>query len=445
MENKNIMICLEGLDIGGVETAVFNQAILLTECGHKVIILSKSGIYTELLREKGIICIDFSFELGNNFCQKKTNKIIKLINEYKIDEVHINQFPCILSAVPAYVISNVPYVAYSHVGIEGVYDWYKNTFNLSEDIFTYFFKSAHKVIAITESAKNTIINRFAIEEDKIIVKNNGFNFSMINGMENKRVEKISNMLIISRITNEKETSIKNAIDLFTEYLKKHKESKLTIIGDGELKENIEEYIKNTGADDSVNMVGAKNNVLEYINENDIVIGMGRCILEAIAMKKIAVISGYDTLKSIVTENNIEEAVKQNFSGRNMRAITKEEMLEEFEKMTIEDINKTIEYNYNYAYKYLNLKNDIYVVKDKVNSDVAISSLFELVIKLQEKRVEFEKEKEREKEELLKRMELNKEKELEYKESEILQLRKELAEVYNSKRWKLAEKISKIFH
>lgn len=257
MGNKNIMICLESLDIGGVETAVFNQTIAFVEYGHKVIILAKKGIYTELLKEKGIICIDFSFELGNNFFQEKIDKIIELINKYKINEVHINQFPCILSVVPACMISNVPYIAYSHVGIEGVYEWYETTFNLYEDIFTFFFKNAYKIIAITESAKSNIINRFSINGDKIIVKNNGFNFSTINEIEAKPVDRINNMLIISRITCEKEISIKNAIDLFIEYWKKHKDVKLTIIGDGELKENIEEYIKSTGVSNCINMIGQK--------------------------------------------------------------------------------------------------------------------------------------------------------------------------------------------
>ena len=67
------------------------------------------------------------------------------------------------------------------------------------------------------------------------------------------------------------------------------------------------------------------------------------------------------------------------------------MLEELEKMITEDIKKITEYNYNYAYEHLNIKNDIHVVEEKIDSNIAISSLFELVIKLQGKIIDVEKE------------------------------------------------------
>ena len=46
---KNVLICLERLDIGGVETFVLNQATVLLSKGHTVVILAKKGLYTEKL------------------------------------------------------------------------------------------------------------------------------------------------------------------------------------------------------------------------------------------------------------------------------------------------------------------------------------------------------------------------------------------------------------
>ena len=43
---KNVLICLERLDIGGVETFVLNQATVLLSKGHTVVILAKKGLYT---------------------------------------------------------------------------------------------------------------------------------------------------------------------------------------------------------------------------------------------------------------------------------------------------------------------------------------------------------------------------------------------------------------
>ena len=96
---KNILICLEALNIGGVETFVVNQASVLLSKGHTVVILAKEGLYTEKLKQEGATCIDFTFELGEKLYPDKIKEIQEIIEKYKINEVHINQFPCILSAM----------------------------------------------------------------------------------------------------------------------------------------------------------------------------------------------------------------------------------------------------------------------------------------------------------------------------------------------------------
>ena len=45
MNKQTVLICLERLDIGGVETAVINQTIALIKKGINVVILAKEGIY----------------------------------------------------------------------------------------------------------------------------------------------------------------------------------------------------------------------------------------------------------------------------------------------------------------------------------------------------------------------------------------------------------------
>ena len=94
MKNKAILICLERLDVGGVETSVFNQSLAFKEKGYNVIVLAKNGIYTEKLREKGITCIDFEFNLGNEIDNDKTKRIVEIIKQYNVGQVHIHQLPC---------------------------------------------------------------------------------------------------------------------------------------------------------------------------------------------------------------------------------------------------------------------------------------------------------------------------------------------------------------
>ena len=72
MKNKAILICLEKLGVGGVETSVYNQSLAFKEKGYNVVVLAQKGIYTEKLEAKGITCIEFEFKLGNEIDAAKT-------------------------------------------------------------------------------------------------------------------------------------------------------------------------------------------------------------------------------------------------------------------------------------------------------------------------------------------------------------------------------------
>ncbi len=61
--DMNILICLNKLDIGGVETAVINQIAKLTELGHNIIVLAKKGVYAEKVEEIGAKIVEFDFQL----------------------------------------------------------------------------------------------------------------------------------------------------------------------------------------------------------------------------------------------------------------------------------------------------------------------------------------------------------------------------------------------
>ena len=63
--DMNILICLNKLDIGGVETAVINQVEKLTELGHNIIVLAKRGVYAEKVEKIGATIVEFDFQLCN--------------------------------------------------------------------------------------------------------------------------------------------------------------------------------------------------------------------------------------------------------------------------------------------------------------------------------------------------------------------------------------------
>lgn len=388
MKKGNILIALEKLDIGGVETYVYTQAIQLKRMGYNVVILSAKGIYSDILTSKGIQCIEFDFEDKLYYNLEKINKILEIFKKYDIKEVHINQFPAMNVLFPACIISNVPYVVYLHMasGIindekSNVYDFYSKTYCTYDENFELLFKYAHKIVAITSTIKDYIIKRYNIEKkEKCIVIPNSIDFEEYNSK--KEVDSLKNILIVSRFSEIKMQSITNAIKLYKTLKKSNKEPMtLTIVGDGPKREEIKKYIDDNEIEDVI-FTGAKSNVKEYIEANDLVIGLDRCMIEALAMKRLAVISGYDGIKGLITRGIIDEAIKENFCGKDLPDKNMEEIAQQILKLNQDKIKEITEDNYNIINKKLDIKKNIYCIDiEDYKYDIDISEFMRHMVKI----------------------------------------------------------------
>lgn len=454
---KNVLICLERLDIGGVETFVVNQATVLLSKGHTVVILAQKGLYTEKLEQKGAICIDFTFTLESKFDIEKMKQIQEIIRKYEINEVHINQFPCILSAMPASIFCNIPYIAYSHAGIDDVFDWFMDTFDIYAYIFEVYFQNAYKVITIKQEAKNRLIERFGIQDEKIEIIYNSIDYEEIDQIRKEEENQKRRFLLISRLSEDKKDSLYNAINLFKTYKNKVENANLIIIGSGTMQSELEEYVKNLQIKD-IEFKGPTSNVLAYINHADIVLGLGRCILEAIAMKKIAIILGHKELKGIVTPENIQMACQGNFAGDNLPTYDMETVTQDLINLDNIEIQQIQEGNDSFARANLNARINYHnVIQEDIHMQIPsdIVKLLSYIIKKQEemdkKQEEFAKEQEVLKNDIRLLNENNREiqeknqKQINEQKERIQVLEKEREEIYASKRWRYTEKLSKFLH
>ena len=357
MSKGNIMLCLLRLDIGGIETYVLNQTKELISRGYNIVILAKDGIYKDKFQSLGATCINFEFRFSQGYDLKQSKKIEDIIQKYEIDEVHIHQFDCITAVFPACICSNTPYIAYVHTGITGAYNWFEESFTGYDTIFNMYFTLAEKIIAITDDAVNENQNKYNINKEKYLIIPNSIDFSEFsNPIIPKKIE---NFLIISRLDEEKKVSLKNSINIFKAYLKENENAKLVIVGDGTIKNFVEEEIKEIK--ENVQILGARNDVIDIIKQNDVVIALNRCILEAVASKKIAIISGYDGSNNIIIPENIKKAADLNFSGKNLENKEITEIIEFLKKLNEEKIEEIVNQNYEFAYENLNIKNNLYLL------------------------------------------------------------------------------------
>lgn len=442
---KNIMICLEKMGIGGIETSVLNQAIEYKKRGINPIIVAANGIYSDFLKENDITFEEVDFPLENNVDSNKTKRIMEIIEKYEVEQVIINQLPCILSVMPACIIKNVPYIAYVHTSFSTIknddnnmYNWYERTYPIYKDLLKIYFQNAYRIVAISELAANYVIDRYEVKKDKVIILRNSINLDVYKS-ENKENKK-EKFVLISRLSQEKLESVKNGIEIFENYDCKNK--KMTIVGDGDKREELEQYVNLKMDKDKIHFAGACTNVKEIIDQNDIVLGVDRVILEAITMKKIAVIIGYSKPKQIITKENIEKEAEEGFSGENLQSTSLEELARQIKENDID-----VEENYNYVKENLNIQKNIYIEeKREINYEKANIEIIKLIEKLQDKNLELQEKipKINEKYEEKLNIELEKaNKELAEVKKQSEEILKELQSVYNSKRFKIVNKIANI--
>lgn len=438
---KNIMICLEKMGIGGIETSVLNQAIEYKRRGINPIIVAANGIYSDFLKENDINFEEVDFPLENNVDSNKMKRIMEIIEKYEVEQVIINQLPCILSVMPACIIKNIPYVAYVHTSFSTIknddnnmYNWYERTYPIYQDLLKIYFQNAYKIVAISELAAEYVVNRYDATKDKVIILHNSINLDVYKS-ENKENKK-EKFVLISRLSQEKLESIKNGVEIFEKYDCKNK--KMTIVGDGDKREELEQYVNLKKDRNKIKFVGACTNVKEIINQNDIVLGVDRVILEAIAMKKIPVLIGYSEPKQIITKENIKIEADEGFSGENLKSTSIEELAKQIKEKTID-----LEENYNYVKENLNIQKNIYTEeKTEINYEGANIEIIRLIEKLQNKNIELQEKIPKINEKLNGELEkANKELEETKKQSE--EILKELQSVYNSKRFKIVNKIANI--
>lgn len=445
MTKRNIMICLVRLGIGGVETHVYNQTKELISRGYNVVILAKSGIYTNKFLELGARCVYFEYVYTEGYDLKQAKRIENVIKEYEIDEVYIHQVDCIPALFPACVNTNTPYVAFIHTGIKGTYDWFEEHLTGYDKMFKLYFEKAQKIVAITEEAIEENKTKYNISEDKYIIKHNSIDFSDIN--VDNIPNKIQNFIIVSRLAVEKDIPIKNSIDIFKGYLKENKDAYLTIVGDGDeeirtkVKQEIEEIKENC------KMLGARNDVLELIKQNDVVLGVDRCILEATASKRIAIVCSYEGKNNIILPENIKKAVDSNFSGRNLESKEISEIVEFLKSLDEEKIKDIVNKNYEFVYENLNIKTNLYVLdKDNIKLDYTIDKdfYFEVVNSITPK-VEAERWNSYEIYTIKQENEEKFMKTIEDLRLENIEKTNLLNSIYNSRRWKYVENVKKVIN
>jgi len=373
MDNSNVLIATHSLGIGGCETYVMTITKELIKRGYGVSIVAKDGILRPAIEKIGAKIYEIDFLNRSNMVENIEN-IKKIIKEDDIKHVMVQPFCPFFDAVVASIKQQIPYTLFFHgVSIEGYFD-IRDCFGVLgiwSNIFieNIAMKYAQSFAYVSEETKDFYESKFGLEEQKGVILKNSVHIDE----KIQPVNSIEKFLILTRIDTEKLNSIKAGINFYKEFYTRNKNKenlRLDIIGTGNCVDELKQFIEEDLNNYNINILEATDDTNAKIKNYDVLIGMGRSIIEAMSLKKFAILTNYDNYIGVIntTDNKIQKTAYANFSGRNMEKGNINSDIDYLLNLSKDQIIEIAENNYRYIEENNNISKNIIGFINSVKKD-----------------------------------------------------------------------------
>lgn len=299
---------------GGIEKLLLDFFKNVKDSDIQYDVLIYTGVYDEKLRQQ---LDDLNIHLYSLHSDKFQNKFIKrlyeifqltkFLKENSCDVVHIHttDYKRSIDLLCAQILGIQGRVMHAHSAKKNKMK--TEIFRPLKKIFDY---TATDYCACSKMAAEYLYSKRIINQHKYVVINNGINrkqfvFSEASRNQIRNALHIDNNIVIGhvgRMTFPK--NHKYIIDIFCELIKLDSHYKLLLVGDGELRGEVEDKILSCHIEDKVIVYGTTNDVGEMLSAMDVFLlpslfeGLGTALIEAQC----------NGLPCIVSENIPDEAV-----------------------------------------------------------------------------------------------------------------------------------------
>jgi polysaccharide pyruvyl transferase CsaB len=321
-----ILLASMRMDIGGAETHVLELAKALKDRGHTVVVISEGGIFVPTLVSYGIEHIIAPLS------SKKPTDIIKSyiilqnsIKEMQFDIVHSH------ARIPNFII-NILRFKYRFGFVSTLH--FAFTKNKIVEKFTVW---GQKNLTVSDDLRRHLIKNSSIKSRDITTTVNGISkelFSAENRDENLLTElnlkKDSKKIVcVCRLETGNCDSAYLLIEKAVEINKKLSNVQIVIVGDGNafndiLTKSIE--VNKLTKENTVILTGGRSDVNKILLFADVVVGISRVALEAMAAGKITVLTGSYGHFGILTEKDFDINKLTNFTCRGLELPTANKIL-----------------------------------------------------------------------------------------------------------------------
>lgn len=288
-----LLFVITGLGMGGAENQVVNLADKLSSKGYDVTISYILKPEIVIPKSKNIKLIWLGGDKTLFGMIKAYFNLVKLIKTFKPSIVHSHMFHANIITRFTKILTNIPkLICTAHNKNEGGkirMFLYRGT-NFLGDFFTN----------VSQEAVQTFEEKNAVKKNQMIAMYNGidcdvFNFDLQERefLREKYELKDKKVFIhIGRFSEAKDHI--NLLKAFKDFSNEFSDAHLVLVGDGELRTEIEKFISQNNLTERVSLFGIQKNISGLLSMSDIFVlsssweGFGLVVAEAMACKRVVV-------------------------------------------------------------------------------------------------------------------------------------------------------------
>ena len=299
LESQNILFIVRTMGLGGTENVVLQLCEILSRKVNKIVVCSSGFVHEDKLSRMGIkhyTIPDIASKSPDDVieCYSKIKSIIK---REQITIVHSHHR---MAAFYAELTApqNVIKIANAH-----------NTFQNKKKLTQFAYRNT-KLIAVGEMVKKNLTEYFKIPEDYVSVIHNAVKEfdSSINPVKVLQAEHAKGKVLIGNIGR---LSEQKGMDYFLDAAaitnRTHPEVLFVIVGDGELKTQLEEKAIQLGLQKKVLFLGYRNDIQNVMSQLDFIVlsslweGLPLTPIEAFSVGKTVIGTAVDGTPEIIRD------------------------------------------------------------------------------------------------------------------------------------------------
>ena len=296
-------------DFGGGESHLIDLVTGFDKDIEPIILSFTSGNMIDVLKQNNIKCYVIKTSKRLNLLSR--SKVIEILKKEKIDLIHSHGTRAAFNILIATLFINIPLIYTVHG-----WSFHKNQFLLIKKLRILcekvICKNSKQVICVSKNNRDVGINTFNLPNS--IVIENGVNLTRFNPNQSNTLHnyfRVNNddlvIAFIGRITKQK-----SPIEFIKSIeLAHYKNSKIKglIVGEGDLLEEVKEYINKRKINEFIKLEKFRNDIPQVLKAIDIFVlpslweGLSIALIEAMAMKKTIVATPTDGTREIIVNDH----------------------------------------------------------------------------------------------------------------------------------------------